>query len=106
MPHLLGVFVGVPLGVLAAVKQGRWPDHFVRVFGLMGYSVPVFWLGMVGLLIFYAKLGWVAGPGRIDVFFDDIVEPVTGVILLDSAMAGESGRSFVMQSLTPDPAGR
>ena len=39
---------------------------------------------MVGLLIFYAKLGWVAGPGRIDIFFDDIVEPVTGVILLDS----------------------
>jgi peptide/nickel transport system permease protein len=86
---LLGVFVGVPLGVLAAVKQGRWPDHVVRVFGLIGYSVPVFWLGMVGLLIFYAKLGWVAGPGRIDVFYDDIVAPVTGVIMLDSAMAGE-----------------
>ena len=86
---LMGVALGIPMGVLAAVHQGRWPDHFVRVFGLMGYSVPVFWLGMVGLLIFYAKLGWVSGPGRLDVFYDDIVTPVTGVILIDAAMEGE-----------------
>ena len=86
---LMGVLFGIPMGVLAAVYRGRWPDHFVRVFGLMGYSVPVFWLGMVGLVIFYANLGWVAGPGRIDVFYDDIVTPVTGVILIDSAMEGE-----------------
>ncbi len=86
---LLGIFLGIPMGVLAAVNKGRWPDHAVRVFGLLGYSVPVFWLGMVGLLIFYAKLGWVAGPGRLDVFYDDIVTSVTGVILIDSAMKGE-----------------
>jgi peptide/nickel transport system permease protein len=86
---LLGIFFGIPMGVLAAVNKGRWPDHAVRVFGLIGYSVPVFWLGMVGLLVFYAKLGWVAGPGRLDVFYDDIVTPVTGVILIDAAMEGE-----------------
>ena len=86
---LLGIFLGIPMGVLAAVNKGRWPDHAVRIFGLLGYSVPVFWLGMVGLLVFYAKLGWVAGPGRLDVFYDDIVTSVTGVILIDSAMEGE-----------------
>ncbi|QIE55557.1 ABC transporter permease [Pikeienuella piscinae] len=86
---LLGVFIGVPMGVWAAVNQGRPIDHAVRVFGLIGYSVPVFWLGMVGLLIFYGNLGWVGGPGRLDVFYDGIVESVTGVILIDSAMAGE-----------------
>ena len=86
---LLGIFLGIPMGVLAAVNKGRWPDHAVRIFGLLGYSVPVFWLGMVGLLIFYAKLGWVAGPGRLDVFYDDIVTSVTGVILIDSALEGE-----------------
>ena len=85
----LGIFAGVPLGVLAAVKQGRWPDHVVRVFGLCGYSAPIFWLGMVALLIFYARLGWVAGPGRLDVFHEDVVTPVTGVILLDAALARE-----------------
>lgn len=86
---LIGVFLGIPMGVLAAVNQGRWIDHVVRVFGLIGYSVPVFWLGMVGLLIFYGNLGWVGGPGRIEPYFDGIVDTVTGIILIDSAMAGE-----------------
>ena len=86
---LLGVTLGIPLGVLAAVHRGRWPDQVIRVVGLMGFSVPVFWLGLVGLLLFYARLGWVAGPGRLDVAFDDLVQPVTGVIMLDAALAGE-----------------
>tara|TARA_B100001093_G_scaffold233750_2_gene224028 strand:+ start:343 stop:1401 length:1059 start_codon:yes stop_codon:yes gene_type:complete len=86
---LIGVLLGVPMGVLAAVNQGRLLDHFVRIFGLIGYSVPVFWLGMVGLLVFYGKLDWVAGPGRIDVYYDGIVETVTGFILIDAAIAGE-----------------
>lgn len=86
---LLGVALGIPMGVAAAVWQGRWPDHLVRIVGLVGYSVPVFWLGLMGLLLFYAKLGWVEGPGRLDVFYEGLVEPRTGVILLDSALAGE-----------------
>ena len=86
---LAGIFLGVPMGVAAAVNQGRWIDHLVRVVGLFGYSVPIFWLGMVALLIFYGWLDWLPGPGRLDVFYDGIVEPTTGVILLDSAMQGE-----------------
>ena len=86
---VMGIFIGIPMGVLAAVKQGRWPDHAVRLVGLFGYSAPVFWLGMVALLVFYAKLEWVAGPGRLEVFYDGIVEPVTGVLLLDAALAKE-----------------
>jgi peptide/nickel transport system permease protein len=86
---LLGIVFGVPMGVAAAVYQGRMPDHVIRVLGLIGYSVPVFWLGLVGLLVFYATLDWVAGPGRLDVYYEDLVDPVTGVILLDAALAGE-----------------
>jgi peptide/nickel transport system permease protein len=86
---LIGVAFGVPMGVAAAVWQGRWPDHVIRVLGLVGYSVPVFWLGLVGLLVFYATLDWVAGPGRLDVYYEDLVDPVTGVILVDAALAGE-----------------
>jgi peptide/nickel transport system permease protein len=86
---ILGVAFGIPLGVLAATHQGRFLDHLVRVVGLIGYSVPVFWLGLVGLLIFYAKLDWVAGPGRLDVFYDGIVPTITGVILIDSLIAGD-----------------
>jgi peptide/nickel transport system permease protein len=86
---LIGVLLGVPMGVLAAVHQGRWIDHAIRLIGLVGYSVPVFWLGLVGLLVFYAKLDWVAGPGRLDVFYDGLIDPVTGVLLIDSALARE-----------------
>lgn len=86
---LVGVVLGIPAGVFAAVHRGRWFDQIVRVAGLVGYSVPVFWLGLMALLVFYAKLGLVAGPGRLSTGFEDIVDPVTGVILIDAAMAGE-----------------
>jgi len=86
---LVGVLAGVPLGVVAAVRQGRLTDHLVRIFGLFGYSVPIFWLGMVALLIFYGALGWLPGPGRIEVYYDGIVAPVTGFIVIDAAYAGE-----------------
>jgi peptide/nickel transport system permease protein len=86
---LIGVVLGIPMGVIAAVTRGRLPDLVVRVVSLLGYSVPVFWLGLMGLLLFYGRLGWVAGPGRIDVAFEDLVTPVTGVIMIDSALAGE-----------------
>jgi peptide/nickel transport system permease protein len=88
---LFGTLFGVPLGVLSAVKQGRLIDQIVRVAGLIGYSAPIFWLGLMGLLVFYAKLDWVAGPGRLDIAYDYIVTPVTGMLLVDSAMAGEWG---------------
>lgn len=88
---LIGVGFGVPMGVLAATKQGRWPDHLIRLVGLIGYSMPVFWLGLVGLLVFYNMLDWVSGPGRVDVYHEDVVEPVTGMLLIDSLLAGETG---------------
>ena len=86
---LIGAGLGIPLGVWAAVRQGGWVDHLVRVVGLMGYSVPVFWLGLMALVLFYAKLDWVGGPGRIDVAYEYSVTRVTGVLLVDAALAGE-----------------
>jgi len=86
---LLGVVLGIPAGVIAAARQGRWADHAIRLVGLVGYSVPVFWLGLMALLLFYAELGWAAGPGRLDIFYEDTVAPVTGLILVDSALAGD-----------------
>jgi peptide/nickel transport system permease protein len=89
---IIGVLVGVPAGVLAATRPGSLADQIVRLVGLMGYSMPVFWLGLVGLLIFYGQLGWVSGPGRLDPAFDMMlqfeIEQRTGLILLDTALAG------------------
>ena len=86
---IAGIFIGVPMGVVAAVRQGRLTDHIVRVVGLIGYSVPIFWLGLMALVVFYARLDWLPGPGRIEVYYDGIVEPTTGFILIDSAMQKE-----------------
>ena len=63
---LIGTLIGVPIGVLAAVQQGRLIDQIVRVVGLIGYSMPIFWLGLVGLagVLRQARLGRRAGPDR------------------------------------------
>jgi peptide/nickel transport system permease protein len=86
---IIGVAIGVPLGVMAAVRHNRWVDHLARFIGLAGSSVPVFWLALMGLLLFYAKLHWVSGPGRIDPLYDGMVDTRTGSLLLDSLVAGE-----------------
>ncbi|MDO8457969.1 MAG: ABC transporter permease [Burkholderiaceae bacterium] len=86
---LIGVTVGVPLGVWAAVRRGGLVDQVVRVMGLIGYSVPIFWLGLMALVLFYARLGWVSGPGRIDVVYQYTLQPVTGLLLVDAALGGE-----------------
>ncbi|WP_246566994.1 ABC transporter permease [Gemmobacter fulva] len=89
---IMGVLAGVPAGVLAATRPGSLADHLVRLVGLMGYSMPVFWLGLIGLLLFYGVLDWVGGPGRLDAAYDMMydfeVTPVTGMILIDTALAG------------------
>lgn len=86
---MIGVALGVPMGVTAAANQGSWIDQVIRVLALLGYSVPAFWLGLVGLAVFYAGLGWVAGPGRVDIFYEGLVEPRTGLMLIDAALAGD-----------------
>jgi peptide/nickel transport system permease protein len=86
---ILGAGLGIPLGVYAAVNRGRFADHAVRLIALLGHSTPIFWIGMVGLMLFYAKLGWVGGSGRIDLFYEDIVPNVTGFLLIDSLLAGD-----------------
>lgn len=89
MGIIIGTGLGIPLGVMAAAYRDTPVDYFVRVFGLLGYSTPNFWLGLMGLVLFYATLGWVGGPGRIDTAFQWDVEPVTDLLLVDTAMAGQ-----------------
>jgi peptide/nickel transport system permease protein len=86
---ILGAGIGIPLGVYAAVNRGRFADHAVRLIALLGHSTPIFWIGMIGLMLFYAKLGWVGGSGRLDLFYEDIVPGVTGFLLIDALLAGD-----------------
>ena len=62
--------IAVPLGMLAAVKQGSWIDHLCRVVATAGVSLPVFFTGLLLVYVFYYLLGWSPAPlGRLDVFF-------------------------------------
>ncbi len=86
---LLGAGLGIPLGVFAAVNRGRLADHVVRVISLLGSSTPIFWLGLVGLIVFYARLDWVGGSGRVALFYVDMVPDRTGFLLVDALIAGD-----------------
>ncbi len=86
---IIGTGLGIPFGVLAAMYRDSAVDHIVRVVGLLGYSAPTFWLGLMGLVLFYATLGWVGGPGRIDFMYEFDIEPMTGFLLLDTALRGQ-----------------
>lgn len=85
-----GTLLGIPLGVLCARYEGRWGDHLGRVLSLFGHSIPVFWLGLVALLLFYAKLEWVGGPGRLDIAYQYSIPQVSGLVLLDCLLAGDT----------------
>lgn len=85
---LLAVVLGVPLGILAAVKRDRWVDHLARLVSLIGVSSPTFWLAFIMLALFYGGLQIAPGPGQLD----PIAFPppdVTGLYVVDSALAGE-----------------
>lgn len=86
---LLGAGIGVPLGIAAAVNRGRFADYFVRILSLLGYSTPIFWIGLLGLLVFYAWLGWVGGSGRVELYYVDMVPERTGLLLIDSLLSGD-----------------
>ncbi len=83
---IISILIGIPLGILSAAYRNSIVDHFSRVLSLVGVSMPVFWLGLVLLLIFYFKLGWFPEPGRLDIM---LIEPdrVTGLLLVDSLIA-------------------
>jgi peptide/nickel transport system permease protein len=87
---VIGVLLGVPLGVLGAVRKDSWIDNVIRFVGLVGYSMPIFWLGIMGLLIFYAKLDWLPGPGRLDFGYEDMVTPITGIMTIDTLLNNDT----------------
>ena len=86
---ILATAVGIPLGVLAAVKRGSWIDQTVMGTALVGYSMPIFWWGLLLIIFFSGYLGWTPVSGRIGLQY--FFKPVTGFMLIDSLLVGRSG---------------
>ena len=85
----IALVVGIPLGVLSAVYRNRWTDHLVRLLALTGISTPAFWLGLGVIVLFYGKLNWLPGSGRLDDWLDPPAH-ITGFYLIDSLLAGDT----------------
>ena len=88
MAFLLTLAIGVPLGVLTALRRNRWPDTAGRGFAMIGISMPTFWIGLLLILIFYGWAGILPGSGRLDT---GLAAPpfVTGLYLIDGLIAGD-----------------
>ena len=84
---VLCLVFGIPLGMLSAIKQDHILDHFARIFSLIGVATPLFWLGFMALLVFYLKLGWFAGGGRVS-FLLSAPTKISGMYVLDSLLTG------------------
>jgi len=86
---LLALLIGIPAGILAAIKRNTFLDYSVMGASLTGYSMPIFWWALLLILLFSVTLGWTPVSGRIDLLFD--IPPVTGFMLIDSLLAGDAG---------------
>jgi dipeptide transport system permease protein len=81
--------VGIPAGIIAAVRRNSVFDHGVMATSLTGYSMPIFWWGLLLILLFSVQLGWTPVSGRLDVMY--YIEPKTGFLLIDSLMSDDKG---------------
>ena len=100
---ILAVLFGVPLGIAAAVRANRWVDHFSRVLAVIGIALPVFWVSLTCLYIFFFKLHWLPAPyGRIDPSIDPPTH-ITGLWTIDSLLTGnwEAFRSTAEALILP-----
>ena len=100
---IVGTLLGVISGVLCARYAGSPWDLFVRTVTLLGNSVPIFWLGLLMLALFYARLQWSAGPGRLDDIYQYTVEPRSGFALIDTWLSGdrEAFRNAISHLILP-----
>ncbi len=100
---IISILIAVPLGILAAVKQGSLIDHACRVVATAGVSLPVFFTGLILVYVFYFILGWSPAPlGRLDIYYSTPPH-VTGFYLIDSLIAGDPGtfRAALSQLILP-----
>ncbi|HEY4987043.1 MAG TPA: ABC transporter permease [Bradyrhizobium sp.] len=99
----LAIVIAVPLGILAAIKQGSWIDHLCRIIATAGVSLPVFFTGLLLVYVFYFNLGWSPAPiGRLDAFAT-APKDITGFYLIDSLLTGdlETFRAAFSQLILP-----
>lgn len=85
---LLATAIGVPLGVVSAVRRDRWPDHVARFVSISGLALPVFWLAIMSQFLFFGKLGWLPDGERLPIGVDP-PPTITSLYSVDALLAGQ-----------------
>jgi dipeptide transport system permease protein len=98
---IFAVILGIPAGVIAATRRGTFVDYSLMGVALTGFSMPIFWWGLLLILFFSVNLDWTPVSGRIDLLY--YFEPVTGFMLIDSLLSGQEGafRSALSHLILP-----
>lgn len=78
---LIAMLTGVPVGFIAAIKHRKMPDNAILGLSMIGYSIPIFWLGLLAILIFSIQLGWLPSAGQLSLIYQ--IEHVTGILFID-----------------------
>lgn len=86
---IFAMVIGIPAGMFAAIRRGKWSDQALMGTALVGYSMPIFWWGLLLIILFSGILGWTPVSGRLSLLY--FFEPVTGFMLIDSLLSGEEG---------------
>jgi peptide/nickel transport system permease protein len=88
---LASTLLGLALALVSASRPGGVLDGLVRVLSIAGNSLPIFWLGLIAMYLFYAQLQWVGGPGRLDDAYEYTIDMPTGLVLVDAWRSGVQG---------------
>lgn len=86
---VFAVVLGIPAGIVAAVKRGKWPDQMLMSTALVGYSMPIFWWALLLIILFSGMLGWTPVSGRISLLYYFPID--TGFMLIDTLRSGQAG---------------
>ncbi|MGL5343361.1 MAG: putrescine export ABC transporter permease SapB [Plesiomonas sp.] len=94
LAFIVSLIIGIPLGLLAGARRGRWQDMIISAFALFGFSIPVFWLGILLIMLFSLNLGWLPISGQHSLLYE--VERVTGFILVDAWLSSSPYRHDII----------
>lgn len=94
----IAMLVGIPIGFLAAIYHRKGPDNFILFFAMIGYSIPIFWLGLLAILVFSIQLGWLPSAGQLSLLFE--IKQVTGIQFIDILLSDSPYKWQAFQNAT------
>ncbi|AYV22585.1 Peptide transport system permease protein SapB [Vibrio mediterranei] len=94
---MISVFVGIPAGTIAGMRQGKWLDNIISFSSMVGYAAPLFWIALLMIMYFSLNYQWFPVAGRYDLLYE--IDHVTGFALIDALLSDAPYRKEALQSV-------